>query len=169
MIDGPRTRQLRSALAVGVLICAGSAEVAASCGDYLFTRHSRPARDGMRTTQPTAPITGTPADHAPQTAGRLASMVSEPQSILQRSDLPVPAPTRGCSGPGCRRSQSPATQLRVGGHLPVRSTTCSRVAALNLTPPEADFGLAYDAGHRQAGFRPRIDRPPQTGTAVCRL
>ena len=151
MHNGPTRRWRITAPLVWLLCCAWAAGASGSCGDYLYTKHSKPSHAHQQ------------AQAATESAGQTLSMAHAGRHEGFVPSRPATPAQRGCTGPGCRRLPGPATHERFSGGLTTHSSDgraashngrASRTQALAKRRPDSETST-------HAGFRGRIERPPQ--------
>jgi len=127
------TTQLFCTFFVLVCLCADSNFANASCGDYLYTKHSKPAKP-------------------------LATASTQTSESLPQN----PAGKQPCSGPDCRRDRTPLPlNLPVVNIVPLSPEGCANSEAL-LSPDDCQSHRpARHNGSQCIGHPMQIDRPPQ--------
>lgn len=156
MHNGPTRRWRMTAPLVWLLCCAWSAGASGSCGDYLYTKHSKPSH----------------AHQPSQADSAFTGHTSDRELARQHSGLfplrPATPEKRRCTGPGCQRPPGPAAQERFSGGLTLSSSDGRTAEHNNRAIPAQGLAKRRPDSEtcRHAGFRSRIDRPPQSVSCI---
>lgn len=139
-ISSGATKPAFAILAVVFGFVVHGAQAAASCGDYLYTVHSRPM------------------SHPEAKPGTQAEQ-------HEAADLawPVDRPTAPCSGPGCDRNNGaewPPLIPTIGSASPISDAMLNSAACLAAS--NGPFSVPHETATSRRGFPHSLKKPPRS-------